>query len=209
LRRGRSDLQARDPSEHRPAITFRGLGFAPLARPIRRRGEGVQADHRERNQVSRAPARRWKGMLRFLLRNDDGELFGVYARNAQTALSAALRAEAHYRQSVSRRRLLRDGGGRVAGARLASRPQVFDRIRVFPNLRDAPRCGTRKTPPTSTPQAGDRSAIRSSCRPPPHPLKSRRGGHGNPYFFTTAIALVGFRVPWTEHASCSRSRQTP
>jgi hypothetical protein len=97
LRRGRSDLQARDPSEHRPVITFRGLGFAPLARPIRRRGEGVQADHRERNQVSRAPARRWKGVLRFLLRNDGGELFGVYARNAQTALSAApLRAEAHY-----------------------------------------------------------------------------------------------------------------
>jgi hypothetical protein len=29
------------------------------------------------------------GGLRFLLRSDDGELFGVYARNAQTALSAA------------------------------------------------------------------------------------------------------------------------
>jgi hypothetical protein len=27
--------------------------------------------------------------LRFLLRSDGGELFGVYARNAQTALSAA------------------------------------------------------------------------------------------------------------------------
>jgi hypothetical protein len=29
------------------------------------------------------------GGLRFLLRSDGGELFGVYARNAQTALSAA------------------------------------------------------------------------------------------------------------------------
>ena len=29
------------------------------------------------------------GGPRFLLRNDEGELFGVYGRNAQTALSAA------------------------------------------------------------------------------------------------------------------------
>jgi hypothetical protein len=29
------------------------------------------------------------GGLRFLLRSDDGELFGVYGRNAQSALSAA------------------------------------------------------------------------------------------------------------------------
>jgi hypothetical protein len=30
-----------------------------------------------------------RGNLAFLLRSEDGELFGVYARNAQAALSAA------------------------------------------------------------------------------------------------------------------------
>jgi hypothetical protein len=61
------------------------------------------------------------GGMRFLLRSDAGELFGVYARNAQTALSAApLELKLTVDNLVSRLRLLRDGSRRSGRAAFRS-----------------------------------------------------------------------------------------